>query len=79
LGNANVDHDIVRQYLNKLVTLGVISYLPQKRSHMVIFFEERLDEKSIYISKEHYQVLQWMMDNNMVKFNEEQLLVVVLI
>jgi ATP-dependent DNA helicase RecQ len=52
---ANVDHDIVRQYLNKLVTLGVISYLPQKRSPMVIFFEERLDEKSVYISKEHYQ------------------------
>ena len=52
---ANVDQGIVRQYLSKLVTLGVISYLPQKRSPMVIFFEERLDEKSIYISREHYQ------------------------
>jgi ATP-dependent DNA helicase RecQ len=52
---ANVDQGIVRQYLNKMVTLGVISYLPQKRSPMVIFFEERLDEKSIYVSKEHYQ------------------------
>jgi ATP-dependent DNA helicase RecQ len=53
---ANVDQGLVRQYLGKLVTLGVISYLPQKRSPMVIFFEERLDDKSIYISKEHYQV-----------------------
>jgi len=52
---ANVDQDIVRQYLNKLVTLGVISFLPQKRSPMVVFFEERLDEKSIYVSREHYQ------------------------
>ncbi len=52
---ANVDQEIVRQYLSKLVSLGVISYLPQKRSPMVIFFEERLDEKSIYISKENYQ------------------------
>ncbi|HEX2395536.1 MAG TPA: ATP-dependent DNA helicase RecQ [Bacteroidales bacterium] len=52
---ANVDQSIVRQYLSKLVSLGVISYLPQKRSPMVIFFEERLDEKSIYISKENYQ------------------------
>lgn len=52
---ANVDQLIVRQYLNKLVSLGVISYLPQKRSPMVIFFEERLDEKSIYISKDNYQ------------------------
>jgi len=52
---ANVDQAIVRQYLSKLVTLGVISYLPQKRSPMVVFFEERLDEKSIYISRENYQ------------------------
>jgi ATP-dependent DNA helicase RecQ len=52
---ANVDQDIVRQYLKKLVSLGVISYLPQKRSPMVNFFEERLDEKSIYVSKENYQ------------------------
>jgi ATP-dependent DNA helicase RecQ len=52
---ANVDQDIVRQYLNKLVTLGVISYLPQKRSPMVVFLEERLDEKSLYVSKENLQ------------------------
>jgi ATP-dependent DNA helicase RecQ len=52
---ANVDQEVVRQYLNKLVSLGVISYLPQKRSPMVIFTEERLDEKSLYISKENYQ------------------------
>jgi ATP-dependent DNA helicase RecQ len=52
---ANVNQDVVRQYLNKLVALHVISYLPQKRSPMVVFFEERLDEKSIYVSKENYQ------------------------
>ncbi len=52
---ANVDLEVVKQYLNKLVTLGVISYIPQKRSPMVIFFEERLDEKSIYISRENFQ------------------------
>ncbi len=52
---ASVDQGIVRQYLNKLVTLGVISFLPQKRTPMVIFFEERLEEKSLYISRETYQ------------------------
>jgi ATP-dependent DNA helicase RecQ len=52
---ANVDQDIVKQYLGKLVGLGVIGYLPQKRSPMVIYLEERLDEKSLYISKENYQ------------------------
>jgi ATP-dependent DNA helicase RecQ len=52
---ANVDQDVVRQYLNKLAALHVISYLPQKRSPMVIFYEERLDEKSLFISRENYQ------------------------
>jgi ATP-dependent DNA helicase RecQ len=52
---ANVDHEIVKQYLDKLVALHVISYLPQKRTPMVIFLEERLDEKSLYISHENYQ------------------------
>lgn len=51
---AGVEQAIVRQYLSKLVTLGVISYLPQKRSPMVIFYEERLDEKSLYISRENF-------------------------
>ena len=52
---ASVELEVVRQYLNKLVTLHVINYLPQKRTPMVVFFEERLDEKSIYISRENYQ------------------------
>jgi ATP-dependent DNA helicase RecQ len=52
---ANVGQEVVRQYLTKMVTLGVISFLPQKRSPMVVFFEERLDEKSLYVSRENYQ------------------------
>jgi len=52
---ANVDQDVVRQYLNKLVALSVISYLPQKRCPMVSYIEERLDDKSLYISRENYQ------------------------
>jgi ATP-dependent DNA helicase RecQ len=53
---AAVDQEVVKQYLGKLVSLGVINYIPQKRTPMVIFHEERLDEKSIYISRENYQV-----------------------
>jgi ATP-dependent DNA helicase RecQ len=52
---ASVEQEVVRQYLNKLVALHVINYLPQKRTPMVVFFEERLDKKSIYISRENYQ------------------------
>jgi len=50
---ANADLEIIKQYLGKLVTLGVISYIPQKRTPMVIFHEERLEEKSLYISREN--------------------------
>jgi len=52
---ANVGLDLVKQYLEKLVSLHVISYLPQKRTPMVIFTEERLDDKSLHISRENLQ------------------------
>ncbi|MBN1415882.1 MAG: RecQ family ATP-dependent DNA helicase [Bacteroidales bacterium] len=53
---ASVDIDIVMQYLTKLNALGIIKYVKQKRTPMVIFLEERLDEKSLYISRENYRL-----------------------
>ncbi|MBN2482382.1 MAG: RecQ family ATP-dependent DNA helicase [Bacteroidales bacterium] len=53
---ANVNQDVVKQYLIKLSALGIISYIPQKRSPMVVYTEERLDEKSLFISKDIHQV-----------------------
>jgi len=53
---ASVDLDIVVQYLNRLHTMGIIKYIKQKRTPMVVFIEERLDEKSLYISKENYRL-----------------------
>jgi len=52
---ASTEPDMVKQYLTKLSTLGVINYLPQKRTPLLIFHEERLEEKNLYISKESYQ------------------------
>jgi ATP-dependent DNA helicase RecQ len=52
---AAAEPEVVRQYLIKLSTLGVINYLPQKRTPLVIFHEERLEEKNLYISRESYQ------------------------
>lgn len=52
---AAAEPDVVKQYLVKLSALGVINYLPQKRTPLVIFHEERLDEKNLYISRESYQ------------------------
>ncbi len=53
---ANVNQDVVKQYLVKLSNLGIISYIPQKRTPMVIYTEERLEEKSLFISKEIYKI-----------------------
>ena len=53
---ASVDLDIVVQYLNRLHAMGIIKYIKQKRTPMVVFIEERLDEKSLYISKENYRL-----------------------
>ncbi len=55
-GKAGVDQEVVRQYLVKLQTLKVISYVPRKRTPMVVFLEERLDEKSLFVSQESYQM-----------------------
>jgi ATP-dependent DNA helicase RecQ len=52
---ANVNQDVVKQYLARLSALHIISYIPQKRTPMLYFSEERLDEKSLYISRENYQ------------------------
>ena len=42
-------------FLNKLSSLKIINYIPQKRTPLVIFTEERLEDKSIFISKENYE------------------------
>jgi ATP-dependent DNA helicase RecQ len=51
---ANIPRDLVYQYLIKLAELKVVSYIPSKKTPLLIFIEERLDEKSLYISYEYY-------------------------
>lgn len=52
---AGVEVDIVFQYLNRLNTLKVIRYIPQRKTPLLIYNEERLDNKSLFISKENYR------------------------
>ncbi|MDA3954021.1 MAG: RecQ family ATP-dependent DNA helicase [Bacteroidales bacterium] len=52
---ANINIDVVFEYLNKLKSLGVLGYIPQKKNPFIVFTEERLDDKSLYISKENYE------------------------
>jgi ATP-dependent DNA helicase RecQ len=49
---ANIPRDLVYQYLIKLSQMKAISYIPAKKTPLLIFIEERLDEKSLHISHE---------------------------
>ncbi|MDR2802401.1 MAG: RecQ family ATP-dependent DNA helicase [Prevotellaceae bacterium] len=50
----NVETAMVNEYLLRLSRLRVIDYIPKKRTPLLLFNEERLDEKNLRISKEHY-------------------------
>ncbi|MDR1680159.1 MAG: RecQ family ATP-dependent DNA helicase [Prevotellaceae bacterium] len=53
-----VDAGIVNEYLIKLSRMKVIGYIPKKRTSLLLFCEERLDEKNVYISRKHYGTLK---------------------
>ncbi|OFY59895.1 MAG: recombinase RecQ [Bacteroidetes bacterium RBG_13_46_8] len=68
---ASVDLDVVMQYLTRLSQLGIIKYVKQKKTPMVVYIEERLDEKSLYISKENYKLRKeryWERTEAMLKY-----------
>ncbi len=52
---AGVNIEIIYQYLVKLSKLKVIRYIAQKKTPLIIYTEERLDEKSLLISSENYK------------------------
>jgi len=52
---AGVKTEVIVDYLKKLNGMGVIRYLPQKKTPVIIFTEERLDVKDLRLSKEHYR------------------------
>ncbi len=51
----NTNRDIIYQYLLSLGRYKVINYIPQKKTPLVVYTEERLDEKALYISPENYK------------------------
>jgi len=52
---AKVKTETILEYLKKLSSMGIIRYLPQKKTPVIIFTEERLDVKNLRISKENYK------------------------
>lgn len=47
--------EIVYAYLEKLSQNGIIKYIPQRKIPFLVFTSERLDNKSLIISKENYK------------------------
>ncbi len=52
---AGVNIEVIYQYLVKLSKLKVIRYIAQKKTPLIIYTEERLDEKSLLISSDNYK------------------------
>ncbi|MCG8412323.1 MAG: RecQ family ATP-dependent DNA helicase [Bacteroidales bacterium] len=50
----NTNVKVIYKYLNALKTQKIINYIPLRKNPFIIFTEERLDDKSLYISRENY-------------------------
>lgn len=51
---AGITRDAVYQYFVRLGQMNVIKYIPGKRTALLVYLEERLPDKSVYISPENY-------------------------
>jgi len=54
-GKAKVKTAVIADYLKRLDSMGIIRYLQQKKTPVLIYSEERLDLKDLRISKEVYK------------------------
>jgi ATP-dependent DNA helicase RecQ len=55
---SGLSRDTIYQYLVRLSGQNIIRYIPGKKSPLVIFTEERLGRKDLFISPENYQVVK---------------------
>ena len=74
---AGLTRDMVYKYFVRLAKMNVIQYIPGKRTALVVFVEERLPEKSVYISPENYKERKSRMDERLkameyYAFNSEE-------
>jgi ATP-dependent DNA helicase RecQ len=51
-GNTPIDN--IFKYLNKLASSGIVKYIPRRTNPVIVFTEERLDEKSLHFSYDVY-------------------------
>jgi len=55
---SGVSFDAIYKYLVKLSNVGIIQYIPRKKTPVIYYVEERLDEKNLYFSVETYNFLK---------------------
>jgi ATP-dependent DNA helicase RecQ len=65
---AKLTVDQVYQYLLKLSSLKMIKYIPRKHTPLITYLEERLDDKTLYISSDSFRFRKEMFERriNMV-------------
>ncbi len=51
---ANVKTEVIISYLERLHQQNVIRYVKQRKTPFIIFTSERVEEKAVVVSKEHY-------------------------
>jgi ATP-dependent DNA helicase RecQ len=51
---ANTTIDNIYKYINKLKVAGIINYIPRKENPVIVYTEERLEDKAVQISYEQY-------------------------
>jgi ATP-dependent DNA helicase RecQ len=51
---ANTSIENIYKYLNKLSSAGIMHYIPRKKNPVVVFTEERLDDKALRITYDEY-------------------------
>jgi ATP-dependent DNA helicase RecQ len=52
---ADVPVDTIRQYLKRLTATGIVRYIEQKKTPVIIYTEERVDVDNLHISKKNYR------------------------
>ncbi len=52
---ANITIEAAKKYLQNLNSLNIINYIPQKKTPLIMFTEERMEDKSLFVSKKDYE------------------------
>jgi len=52
---SNTNFDTIYKYLSKLASTQILQYIPKKNNPVIVFTEEKLEEKALHISNEDYK------------------------